>query len=152
MRPSDHPLHRTYEGMIERCNYKKNCRYHRYGGRGIKVCERWARRPDKKALGFWNFVNDMGEKPEGCTLDRIDPDGDYSPENCKWSTALEQARNKSSDRKVRHWLAKLNEDKVRTIRMMASDGQTVNDIARRFEVSPSTVADAIKRRTWKDVN
>lgn len=151
MRPSDHPLHRTYEGMIERCYYSKNCRYHRYGGRGIRVCDRWARRPDKKAVGFWNFVNDMGAKPKGCTLDRVDPDGDYSPENCRWATKSVQANNKATDRHVRQWLAKLSEDKVRAIRKKAAEGQTTASIAEEFGVSPSTVADAIKRRTWKEV-
>ena len=136
--------------MIERCYYNKNCRYHRYGGRGIRVCDRWARRSDKKAVGFWNFVNDMGVKPKGCTLDRVDPDGDYSPDNCRWATKLVQANNKATDRHVRQWLAKLNEDKVRTIRKKAAEGQTTASIAKEFGVSPSTVADVIKRRTWKE--
>lgn len=151
MRPSDHPLHRTYEGMIERCYYSKNRRYHRYGGRGIKVCERWARKPDKKAVGFWNFVSDMGQRPDGHTLDRIDPDEDYSPTNCRWATRLAQASNKATDRHPRQWSARLNEDDVRAIRRKASEGQKVKDIAEEFGVSWSTAADAIKRRTWKDV-
>ena len=74
--------------MIRRCNEEQHYNYKNYGGRGIKVCERWM-------SDFWNFVEDMGEKPsQAYSLDRIDNDGNYSPDNCKWSTSKEQNNNR----------------------------------------------------------
>jgi hypothetical protein len=75
-----------WRGMRERCNYPKNKKYKYYGGRGITVCERWAR--------FENFLEDMGEPPLGMTLDRKDNDGNYEPGNCRWATKGEQESNK----------------------------------------------------------
>lgn len=81
-----HPLYDTWRGMIERCRNPGHVRWHRYGGRGVSVCDRWKR-------SFWNFVEDMGEKPAGTTLDRKDNDKGYSPDNCRWSTSRTQRRN-----------------------------------------------------------
>lgn len=75
----------TWAGMKARCNNPENNLYKNYGGRGIKLCEPWNR--------FVNFLNDMGEKPPGKSLDRIDPNGDYSPKNCRWATPKMQSRN-----------------------------------------------------------
>ena len=80
----------TWQGMIRRCTESSNKRYSRYGGRGIRVCERW--------MNFSHFISDMGKKPEGLSLDRIDNDGNYEPNNCRWATAKEQANNRSTSR------------------------------------------------------
>jgi hypothetical protein len=87
-RREDHALYTTWRGMRERCQYLKHVAYDRYGGRGIRVCERWDG-------DFRAFVEDMGPKPTAQhSIDRIDPDGNYEPSNCRWATASEQNSNK----------------------------------------------------------
>jgi len=84
---SRHPLYSSWSTMKSRCYNPNSTKYHLYGGRGIEICDRWKD-------SFVNFLEDMGERPNGCSLDRIDGNKGYSPENCKWSTYSDQNRNR----------------------------------------------------------
>ena len=79
------PTYRCWVQMKQRCTNPKKPDYKYYGGRGIEVCMRW--------LKFENFLADMGERPEGLTLDRINNDGNYESGNCRWATRMEQMHN-----------------------------------------------------------
>src|SRR3990167_2184205 len=79
------PTYVTWQGMLNRCRNKNVKSFKDYGALGVKVCARWSR--------FENFYADMGERPEGMSLDRKNPFGNYEKRNCKWSTRTEQARD-----------------------------------------------------------
>lgn len=80
------PTYRSWRSMRRRINNSRQIGYKNYGGRGIKITPEWD--------DFRNFLRDMGERPSDATLDRIDPNGDYEPSNCRWASPTDQARNK----------------------------------------------------------
>lgn len=84
----------AWRSMIKRCTIPSNKAYAHYGGRGISVCDRW--------LSFENFISDMGKKPDGTSLDRIDNNGNYCPENCRWATYKTQSNNKRTNRLIEY--------------------------------------------------
>lgn len=86
------PLYSVWQSMRNRCNNPNHKQWRDYGGRGIKICSRWN--------DFHAFVDDMGPRPEGCQIDRIDVDGDYEPSNCRWVDRKTQQRNQRRTHKV----------------------------------------------------
>ena len=80
----------SYFNMIIRCYYESSPTFENYGARGIRVCRRWIE-------SFEAFLRDMGPRPDGMSLDRVNPDGHYTPANCRWATASEQAVNKRAN-------------------------------------------------------
>ena len=135
IRPSKMPeLYGTWYQMINRCTNEEHDSYGSYGGRGISVCDRWL----DPEHGFDSFVKDMGKRPAGFTLDRIDNDGNYAPENCRWADAVTQQRN------TRY--AKLKaEDVVNALRLI-DGGMTQRAVARLYKCSAPSIHRLVKNR------
>ena len=120
--------YQTWCWMKARC-YNKKCRsYQDYGGRGIKVCQRWLE-------AFDNFFADMGPKPKKSTIERIDNQGDYTPENCRWASYKEQVRNRRNSKRIEfssqtkllvEWTEELGLNYKKTHRRLR-DGWTVEE-------------------------
>jgi hypothetical protein len=113
------PTHLSWTAMINRCDNPKNASYPRYGGRGIGVAYAWRT--------FDAFLADMGERPPGTSLDRIDSDGDYEPGNCRWATAKQQAANRSS--------SKLEPHEAAQVSWLVASGYQVAEVASFFGIS-----------------
>lgn len=110
--------------MIARCQ-QKTTRQHRYKDRGIRVCERWQ--------SFENFYEDMGSAWfEGATLDRLDNDGNYCPENCRWASQRQQAGNRSNN----------------TVLTYNGETQIVSEWARRYNLNPGTLWNRVFIYGW----
>lgn len=114
--------------MLSRTTNPEHARWADYGGRGIKVCQRWET--------FANFLADMGERPQGKTLDRTDNDGDYEPGNCRWALPGEQSMNR---RKT------LSPEAKAEIRSLYATGEySLRALGRRFDVNNQTIARAVR--------
>ncbi len=94
------PTYDTWQSILARCNKSSHKSFQYYGGKGVKVCDEWRR--------FENFLRDMGVRPIGTTIDRINSDGNYEPGNCQWATPKDQANNRSNNR----WHSYLGETKT----------------------------------------
>ncbi len=127
------PTYRTWYSMIDRCINPRNISFRTYGGKGISVCDRWLR--------IENFVADMGLRPEGLTLDRIDSNGDYEPTNCRWAHILDQQRNRS--------FVKCSIKTAEQIRFLSRKGYRQRDIADLVGLSQSVVCRIINGNAWR---
>jgi hypothetical protein len=117
--PND-PTYRVWVDMRRRCSQPSRPEYANYGGRGINVCERWQE--------FRYFLADMGDKPPGMTLERLDNDGHYEPGNCRWATYRAQNNNRRSNR-VLEW-----DGRSQTLRQWADElGMGHSTLRRRLE-------------------
>ena len=141
-------IRHRYDNMLSRCYNLEDKKYKNYGARGIYVCERWL-----GAEGMLHFYEDMGTPPLNKTLDRINNDGPYSPENCKWSTAKEQCRNTR-----RNSIVEINGDKMCLVEALEKVGMLLSTYKYRVkkgmtpeEALTTPVRDkGIRKLTWKD--
>ena len=118
------PEYGVYSTMLSRCYNPKVSKYADYGGRGITVCNRW-----RGEGGYQHYIEDMGRRPQGASIEREDTDGPYSPENCRWATPTEQANNRRSNRFLVH----------------QGRRATLAQWAREFGLKGSTVSDRLAR-------
>ena len=118
---SNLPEYSVWKGMRGRCYNPNNKKFANYGGRGITICERWN--------NFWNFYHDMGKRPEGYSIDRIDVNKIYSPENCRWATVEMQENNRTTTRFV----------------TIGEETKSIKQWADVYDISAKTVRDRIYR-------
>lgn len=127
-------VYMAWSNMIERCRNPNHPRFQDWGGRGIRVCERWS--------VFENFLSDMGEPPNGLEIDRIDNDGNYEPGNCRWTDRKTQMRNTR--------VVRLTADIAASIRDDLAAGKSQHATAKRHGVSRWTVHSIFHGKRWND--
>lgn len=128
------PTYQSWQSMLARCRYLDRDKDKKHVGRGIGMHAGWQ--------AFETFLQDMGERPDGLTLDRVDNNGDYTPENCRWATPREQARNRRN--------ACLTFDSAVEVAMRRLRGESCRSIAEHFNISESLPREIVKGRTWPD--
>lgn len=132
------PEYKIYRGIISRCYNKNFKHYHRYGGRGIKVCDRWLE-------SFSNFLSDMGKRPFlKAQIDRINNDGDYSPDNCRWVDNRTNSRNRGG--------CLINEDLARRIKHLGGDvGLRPAEISQIIGLPKDNIRDVLRNKCFVDI-
>ena len=124
----DKPLYATWMSMKQRCYNPKNKKYPSYGGRGVKVCDRWLESYD-------SFASDMGERPTNHSIDRIDNNGDYTPNNCRWATPVQQGNNQQRS---------LRTEEVEVIVSLNEQGLSSRKIAKAISRSQTAVINVLR--------
>jgi hypothetical protein len=124
--------------MLDRCENPKNDRFSRYGGRGITVCAEWH---DWNAFREWAYANGYSK---GLTIDRVDNDGNYSPENCVWATRRQNNRHTS---RIKLSASKVADIRARLIDCKWGDGKK---LAGEYGVGMDTISDIKHNRMWRD--
>jgi hypothetical protein len=130
------PTYSSWQSMHARCRYSHRDTDKKYAKRGIGICDRWE--------SFGNFLDDMGIRPKGTTLDRVDVNGDYTPGNCRWATPIDQARNRRN--------SKLTYDMAVDAAIRVMSGETAKSVAEDLGCSESLPREIAKGRTWKDAH
>ena len=140
-------FYRAWANMKIRCNNKSSNRYYRYGGRGVKVCDRWRD-------SFQSFMDDMYksylvkfEENSNCQIDRTDNNGDYDPENCKWVSPLENNKNRSGKACKR----KFDSLQVIEMRKLYDSGINCHKLSKIFKADSKTISSIVKYKTYKDI-
>lgn len=133
----DSPTYESWLSMLVRVRHPERDKYNSWAGRGVTVCDRW--------LKFENFLEDMGERPPGKSLDRFpDQGGNYEPSNCRWATRREQARNSK--------VTKISYETALEIALARFGGEASASIALRYGVSENLPNEIYRRRCWPDAH
>ena len=140
------PIYSRWVSMNGRCRDRGHSSYGSYGGKGINVCTEW--RNDFDAFREWALLT--GFKAD-LSLDRIDPDRDYEPGNCRWISMKENRARARVAKGVDHYKAVFTETVLLEAHKRKAAGETVAEIARHFSVSPKTLAQALRGDTYKDI-
>ena len=134
-----HPLNRLWRCIKERCSNPNSKSYRWYGAKGVRMCESWA----ASFASFYDWATSNGYR-KGVLIDRIDPEGGYSPENCRFVNAQESAQNRSG--------IKLNATKVKAIRIAVTTKiMSVEEVAKFFGIHKETVKRVLQGKTWGNV-
>lgn len=126
--------YQSWASMIQRCLNPNSDAFHNYGGRGVVICERW--------LDFANFLEDMGERPEKFTIERVDNNKGYEPGNCKWASRAEQSHNRRG--------GIFTERKIKRVRKLRSLGFSTSYIGKLFGTDRSYISAICLNKIWKE--